>query len=116
MTGSDAMKAWIIFERISETRRDFVTEYLPTSAASVKKYGGRYKAVSYHNPVIEGPGPAEGPKLISIIEFDSRAQAEAWYRSPEYTACIALREGQVVNRAIIIDVDLPAFTAQADAG
>jgi uncharacterized protein (DUF1330 family) len=116
MTGSNAMKAWIIFERISETRLDFQKEYRASSAASVQKYGGRYKAVSYHNPVIEGPGPAEGPKLVSIIEFDSRAQAEAWYRSPEYTACIGIREGQVVNRAIIIDADLPAFTAQAEAG
>jgi uncharacterized protein (DUF1330 family) len=109
------MKAWVIFERISQTRLDFVAEYRSASSESVKKYGGRYKAVSYRNPVIEGPGAAEGPKLISIIEFDSRAEAEAWYRSPEYTACIALREGQVVNRAIIIDADLPAFTGQADA-
>ena len=53
--------------------------------------------------------------MISILEFDSRESAEAWYRSPEYAEAIALRKDKVLNRAMIIDAAPPAYAAEAGA-
>jgi uncharacterized protein (DUF1330 family) len=109
------MKAWVIFERLSADNLDFVPAYRSLAAPSVKQYGGRYKTVSYANPIIEGPVIDEGPKMISIIEFDSREDAERWYRSPEYAGAIKTREGCVVNRAMIVDVNPPEYASKAGA-
>ena len=109
------MKAWVIFERLEAQSLDFVPAYRSLAAPSVRKYGGRYKTVSYANPMIEGPVLGEGPRMISIIEFDSREMAEQWYRSPEYAAAIETRVGSVVNRALIIDVNPPGYASEAGA-
>jgi uncharacterized protein (DUF1330 family) len=109
------MKAWVVFERLSAQSLDFVPAYRSLAAPSVKKYGGRYKTVSYNNPIIEGPVIDEGPKMISIIEFDSRDDAERWYRSTEYAAAIKTREGSVVNRAMVVDVNPPEYASKAGA-
>jgi uncharacterized protein (DUF1330 family) len=109
------MKAWVIFERLEAQNLDFVPAYRSLAAPSVRKYGGRYKTVSYSNPIIEGPVIDEGPKMISIIEFDSREKAEQWYRSPDYAEAIKTRVGSVVNRAMIIDVNPPEYASQAGA-
>ncbi|MDF2115962.1 DUF1330 domain-containing protein [Roseiarcaceae bacterium H3SJ34-1] len=109
------MKAWVIFERQSAESLDFVPAYRSLAAPSVKKFGGRYITVSYDNPIVEGPVIDEGPAMISVIEFASRADAEAWYHSKDYAAAIATRVGQVVNRAMIIDVNPPEYAVQAGA-
>ena len=109
------MKAWVIFERIEERNLDFVPNYRRVAAASVAKFGGRYKTLSFNNALIEGPSIGPGPNMISILEFDSRESAEAWYRSPEYAEAIALRKDKVLNRAMIIDAAPPAYAAEAGA-
>lgn len=109
------MKAWVIFERIAEHNLDFVPAYRKVASASVAKFGGRYKALSFNNSIVEGPELGEGPRMISIIEFDSREIAEAWFRSPEYAEAIALRKDGVDNRTMIIDAAPPAYAAEAGA-
>jgi uncharacterized protein (DUF1330 family) len=109
------MKAWVIFERIAERNLDFVPEYRKVAAASVARFGGRYRTVSFSNPIVEGPAIGEGPRMISVIEFDSREKAEAWFHSPEYAEAIVLRKAGVTNRTMIIDVSPPAYAAEAGA-
>ena len=101
--------AWVVFERLEERNLDFVPEYRKVAAASVAKYGGRYQTVSFLNTVIEGPDIGKGPNMISIIGFRSRAQAAAWFASPEYRQAIEIRRAGVANRALIVDVIAPGY-------
>jgi hypothetical protein len=67
-----AMKAWVIFERIGEHNRDFVAAYRKVASAGVTKFDTRYRASSFNNLIVEGPEIGGGPRVINIIEFDSR--------------------------------------------
>ena len=107
------MAAWVFFERIEEWDLAFVPEYRKIASASVAKYGGRYRALSFENEVVEGPGSAPG--MISVIEFDSREIAKRWLNSPEYAPALALRNTGVRNRVIIMDAGPPGYAKDAGA-
>lgn len=107
------MPVWVVFERIAEWDLSFVPEYRRIASASVARYGGRYRALSFRNDVVEGPG--QNPGMISVIEFDSREIAEAWLNSPEYAPAVALRNTGVRNRVIIMDAVPPDYARDAGA-
>lgn len=110
------MKAWVIFERIEERNLDFVKKYRTAAASSVAEHHGKYLTVSFQNPVVEGPGPIAGPKMIAVKEFVSRQAAERWFDSPEYKAARKMREGGVTNRTMIIDVSPPSYALDQQSG
>lgn len=69
---------------------------MPTLAAFGAKFlvrGGRFT-------VTEGDWPHE---RVVIVEFPSRAAAEAWYASPAYQAILPLRLKSMTSSAIMID-------------
>src|SRR3546814_4434767 len=71
------------------TRTDTLVPYTTlfrSAASSVAEHHGKYLTVSFQNPLVEGPGPIAGPKMIAIKEFVSRQAAEQWFDSPEYKA------------------------------
>ena len=70
-------------------------------------------ALSFNNEVVEGPG--DNPRMISVIEFDSREIAKQWLNSPEYAPAVALRESGVRNRVIILDAEPPEYAREAGA-
>ncbi|QSY97891.1 DUF1330 domain-containing protein (plasmid) [Rhizobium bangladeshense] len=107
--------AWVVFERLEERNLDFVPAYRRVAAASVAKFGGRYQTVSFVNPIVEGPDLGGGPNMISIIGFESRSQALAWFESPDYREAIDLRREGVTNRALVIDVIPPRYAVQHKA-
>jgi uncharacterized protein (DUF1330 family) len=107
------MPVWVVFERIAEWDLAFVPEYRRIASASVAKYGGRYRSLSFTNEVVEGPG--DSPGMISVIEFDSREIAKAWLASPEYAPALALRNTGVRNRVIIMDAAPPDYARTAGA-
>ena len=107
------MAVWVVFERTAEWDLSFVPEYRKIASASVARYGGRYRALSFNNEVVEGPG--DNPRMISVIEFDSREIAKQWLNSPEYAPAVALRESGVRNRVIILDAEPPEYAREAGA-
>ena len=107
------MTVWVVFERIEEWDLSFVPQYRKIASESVAAYGGRYRALSFDNRVVEGPGA--NPGMISVIEFDTRETAETWLRSPEYAPAVALRETGVRNRVIIMDAVPPQYAREAGA-
>lgn len=112
---SDLDRAWVIFERFEDRNLDFVPEYRKISGASIMKFDGQYRTVSFDNRIVEGPGLGSGPSLISIIGFRSRAQAEAWFYSNEYAAAIELRKRGASNRVMIVDITPPSYAFEAGA-
>lgn len=111
----DPDRAWVIFERYEDRNLDFVPEYRKISGASIIKFDGRYRTVSFDNRIVEGPGLGSGPSLISIIGFRSRTQAEAWFYSNEYAAAIELRKRGASNRVMIVDIMPPPYAFEAGA-
>ena len=66
---------------------DVYSGYPQEAAKTTIKYGGRILVASQDSSTIEG-----NPESITVvIEFDSKADAERWYTSKEYTAIKDLR-------------------------
>lgn len=73
--------------------------YRQANAAAFARFGGRFLVRGGAQEVVEGD---LRPRCV-VIEFASRADAEACYRSPEYQAALALR--QPVSTADLLIVD-----------
>jgi uncharacterized protein (DUF1330 family) len=74
--------------------------YRVRAAASITRYGGRYLARGGTIQILEG---CWAPQAIVIVEFDTAAQAAAWYESPEYAEALALREQAPGRDLILVD-------------
>jgi uncharacterized protein (DUF1330 family) len=69
---------------------------MPTLAA----FGGKFLVRGGSFNVIEGSWPHE---RVAIVEFASRATAEAWYSSAAYQKILPLRLKSMTSSAIMID-------------
>jgi uncharacterized protein (DUF1330 family) len=93
------MKAYVI---AAETVNDqaMFDAYRKEVPATLVPFGGTFIARGGHKTVLEGAWPH--PRLV-IIEFPSRAAAEAWYGSDAYKKIISLRHKSSVGNLVIVD-------------
>ena len=63
--------------------------YKALAEAAIARHGGRYLARGGQTLILEGRWSP--PERLVIVEFDSLAQIEAFYDSPEYHAARAAR-------------------------
>jgi uncharacterized protein (DUF1330 family) len=74
-------------------------QYRQLTPAAIAAYGGRF--------VVRG-GPVEtlegewSPERIVVLEFESVAQAKAWWSSAEYGPAKALRQRSATTRMIVV--------------
>ena len=71
-----------------------------------RRYGGEYLALVPAPQVEVLEGPPEHRSVV-IAKFPSRAAAQAFWHSPEYTAAKALRAGKGTFHVMLLD-GLPA--------
>jgi len=83
------MKAYVII-RVEIDDPTQLKDYQAVAPAAIDQYHG--KIIVRGGAITSLEGPADTRRTI-IIEFDSMAQAEAFYHSPEYTKACKLREG-----------------------
>lgn len=88
---------WVAFADVHDP--EGYKAYIAANAAAFAKYGARF--------VVRG-GAFEAPegkprKRTVVIEFPSYAAALACYRSPEYAAAIALRQGKSTMDLVIVE-------------
>jgi uncharacterized protein (DUF1330 family) len=88
---------WIV--GVDVTDAEGYKEYIAANAAAFSKYGARF--------VVRG-GRFEVPEGVArsrniVLEFKDYDTAAACYRSPEYAAAKALREGRATANLIIIE-------------
>jgi uncharacterized protein (DUF1330 family) len=83
------MAAYLIV-RMHADDPSLLKPYQAATPAIVAKYGGKFLVRGGQTVSLEGP---EESRRIVVIEFPSLAEAEAYYRSPEYTEAHKLREG-----------------------
>lgn len=98
-----AAKGYIVFE-VTWTNPAVVPSYIPKAAAAVANAGGRY-LVKGSNAQIKAESIDGAPLTASlaIVEFESKAAASAYLRSPEYLATAALRKQGGESRVYVVE-------------
>jgi uncharacterized protein (DUF1330 family) len=93
------MTAYVVVQE-SVTDQATFDAYRKDVPATVAAHGGRFIVRGGTLTVVEGEWKL--PRLV-IIEFPSRAAAEAWYRSPEYQKLLPLRLSSSTGNFVIVD-------------
>ena len=75
-------------------------EYKAKVPATVERFGGNYLVRGGEQEAAEGEAPL--PRTV-VLEFESLAQAKAWYFSSEYQAIIALRLNAATGNARFVE-------------
>lgn len=91
-------KGYAIFTEVIRDKdgyEGYVRKVLPT----IQQSGGRPIVVEDHVEVLEGQW--HGTRTV-ILEFDSVAAVQRWYRSPAYQAIIGERHASAEANAVIV--------------
>ena len=88
----------IVYENIDEPTpfEEYRRQVLPT----IQAHGGQFLVRGGAFTALEGEMPYQ---RIAMLEFPSRAAAEAWYHSPEYQRILPLRTGSARSQFILAD-------------
>ena len=70
-----------VISRVSIHDPDAMSRYVAEAPATVAGFGGRYLVRANTATALEGNWDAD---RIVVLEFPTRADALAWYHSPEY--------------------------------
>ena len=93
------MPAYVIVD-IEVTDPVGYEEYKALAAPAVAACGGRYLVRGGATETLEGDWL---PKRLVVLEFDSVAQAKAWWAGQEYSAAKALRHRTANTRMIVTE-------------
>ena len=93
------MSAYVV---VQESVRDetMFDAYRKEVLSTIAAHGGRFIVRGGALTVLEGEWPM--PRLV-ILEFPTRAAAEAWYRSPAYQKILPLRLKSSTGNLVIVD-------------
>lgn len=80
--------------------REAIAPYLASAMETVAPFGGRRLLMGGPATAVEGEAP-EG--ITVILEFPSKAAAEAWYASPVYQAILGIRLGSSTSDAYLVE-------------
>ena len=92
------MKAYWI-ARVTVSSPEQYRQYAESAPEAIRKYNGRFLARAGRSEQLEGTGR---PRNV-VIEFDNYEDAIACYRSPEYQAAKARREGAGEADIVIVE-------------
>jgi len=93
------MRAFVIAQENSFDQA-MVGEYRQKVVESIASFGGKFVVRGGALTVVEGEWPYE---RTVVVEFPSRAMAEAWYGSPAYQKVLPLRLNSTRSNLIIVD-------------
>jgi uncharacterized protein (DUF1330 family) len=93
------MPAYVIAE-IEVTDPAGFDQYRAAVPATIAAHGGRYLCRGGAVEVVEGD---RKPGRIAILQFDTMAQAKAWYASPEYRPLLELRRKTTISHLTFVE-------------
>ena len=96
--GPKAPHGYLVAE-LEVTDPDTFEKYRTQVPATLAPYKAHYVVRAGKVTALEG----EPPKRFAIIEFDSVAQAQAWYNSEAYQTIAAIRHKSAKTRSFIIE-------------
>jgi uncharacterized protein (DUF1330 family) len=79
----------------------WIPDYLAAVGPLVAKHGGKYLARTMSHERLEGTEPS--PALIALIEWQSKASAEAFYRDPAYQPHLQSRLAGAANDFFMVE-------------
>lgn len=85
--------------RVDVTDPEAYKRYVEANAAPLARYGARFLVRAGRSEAVEGEARARNV----VIEFPDYDTALACYRSPEYQAAMAHREGASVADILVIE-------------
>lgn len=88
-----------VIARVTVTDPDRYAVYAKMATEAIRQHGGRPLARGGQFEALEGEARARNV----IIEFDSFEQAKAYYRSAEYQAAKAEREGAAIGEFVAVE-------------
>lgn len=93
------MAAYVIVDvRVEDP--EVYAEYKKLTPAAIAAYGGRFVVRGGQAATLEGDWE---PGRIVVLEFESMAQAQAWWASDEYAPAKALRQKSAITRMILVE-------------
>ena len=93
------MTAFLVLDFTVTDRAGFMP-YVRAIPAFIEKHGGRYRVRGEPPTVMEGDW---SPDLMVILEFPSRAAAQAFLADPEAQPLFAIRHATTVSRLVLVD-------------
>jgi len=94
------MSAYAVAHMRQVTMGPPIVAYLQRIDATLQPFGGRFIVHGGKYEVMEGTWPGA---IIISIEFPSRTQAHAWYKSDSYQEILALRTDNSRSDVILVD-------------
>lgn len=98
LTAQKSPAAYYVAE-VEVNNQEQYNTYIAGVPKTIEKYGGHYLARGGKTVSLEG----EPPKRIVVIAFNSVADAEKWYNSPEYSAIRPIRLRSAKSRGFIVE-------------
>ncbi len=74
--------------------------YRTRAAKAIHPFGGRYLARGGEIQTLEGSWT---PRNIVVVEFPDSDRANAWYRSPEYSYALEVRDVALSRNLILVN-------------
>jgi uncharacterized protein (DUF1330 family) len=99
------MAAYIIGLRRSEPRGTaWLEAYLPKTAALIAKHGGTVlSGGNAPQALMALEGAAKPPLSVVIVEFPSRAHAQAFHNDPDYAPLKQLRQANIAMEVFVVE-------------
>jgi uncharacterized protein (DUF1330 family) len=91
--------AYLVVELDVKDQQGF-QEYAEKATQTVSDFGGSFIVLAREAKTIEGADP-EG--VVTIIRFDSIADARKWLDSPEYSAVKSIRHATADTRQYLVE-------------
>ena len=93
------MPAYVVTEiEVIDTER--YEAYKQMVAPSIAAYGGKFLVRGGATETLEGTW---SPRRLVIVEFSSKAQAKAWWDSPQYAEAKALRQATARTEMVVAE-------------
>jgi uncharacterized protein (DUF1330 family) len=99
-----------VISRVSIRDAEAMSRYVAEAPATVAGFGGRYLVRANTATALEGSWDAD---RIVVLEFPTRADALAWYHSPEYRDLRDLRWSAAEAVILLADGVEPGVAAEA---
>ncbi len=93
------MSAYIIVD-VQVTDPEVYAGYIKLVPATVEAYGGKFIVRGGAAENLEGDWE---PNRVVVLEFESVAQAKAWYNSEEYREPKGIRHGASHGKMIVVE-------------
>jgi uncharacterized protein (DUF1330 family) len=88
-----------VIARVTVTNPEAYAEYAKAATEAIRQYGGRPLVRGGSYEAVEGEAR---PRNV-VLEFESLEQAKRYYRSPEYQAAKAKRDGACTAEFVIVE-------------